>query len=87
MSKPKTTVSSTPETLPWYRSHVIVAALVSVLSKVLVISGLVGDFASEDQEQLTNLIVLVVGGLADLWAMRSRVVQTAAPEITATQRT
>lgn len=75
-----------PETLPWYRSHVIIAAAISVLSKLLVGFGVIGEIAPEDEEQLTSLIVLVIGGLADLWAMRARVVQKAAPQITVTKK-
>jgi hypothetical protein len=70
------------DTIPWYRSHVIVAALISVLSKVLVLTGLTQELNPDDQSHLTDLVVLVVGGLADIWTMRSRIVQTTAPSIT-----
>jgi hypothetical protein len=75
-----------PSTMPWYRSQVIWAAIVSILSKVFVLTGLSDNVAPEDQEQLVNLIVLVAGGVADIWAMRSRIVQRYAPQITAKDR-
>lgn len=75
-----------PTTLPWYRSHVIVAALVSIITKLLVGFGLIGEIAPEVNEELANTIVLVLGGLADLWAMRARVTQKSAPAITATKQ-
>lgn len=76
-----------PQTLPWYRSQVIVAAIISIFSKVLVGFGVIGEIAPESEEELTSLIVLVIGGLADLWAMRARITQKAAPSITATKQT
>lgn len=75
-----------PQTLPWYRSQVIVAALVSIITKVLVGFGLIGEIAPEVNEQLTSTIVLVIGGIADLWALRARLVQKAAPDITLTKK-
>lgn len=75
-----------PSTLPWYRSQVIVAAIVSILTKLLVGFGLIGEIAPEVNEELTNTLVLVIGGIADLVAIRSRVTQKAAPSITATKQ-
>lgn len=72
------------ESLPWYRSKVVVGAAVSILSKVLVMTGLVNDFAPEDGEQLSNLVVLVIGGIGDLVALVARVRQRFAPPITLT---
>lgn len=74
-----------PDNLPWYRSQVIIAALVSIISKLLVGFGVIGEIAPEVSEELSATIVLVIGGLADLWAMRARVVQKAAPPITLTK--
>lgn len=76
----------TPYTLPWYRSQVIMAALLSIISKVMVGFGVISEIAPEDSEQLTNLLVLVAGGLADIWAMRARITQKAAPPITLTNK-
>jgi hypothetical protein len=74
------------ETMPWYRSQIIVGALISVLSKVLVATGAVAEIAPDDEQQLASLVVLVLGGLGDIWAMRARVIQTRAPAITATKQ-
>lgn len=67
--------------LPWYRSTIIISALVSIITKILVVSGVISDLSSEDAEALTNTLVLVIGGIADLWAIKSRVVQQEAPKI------
>lgn len=67
--------------LPWYRSTIIISALVSIITKVLVVSGLVSEVSSSDAEALTNALVLVIGGVADIWAIKSRVVQQEAPKI------
>lgn len=75
-----------PQTLPWYRSQVIVAAIISIVSKLLVGFGVIGEFTPEAETELAATIVLVIGGLADLWAMRARLVQKAAPTITATKK-
>lgn len=75
-----------PETLPWYRSQVIVAAIISIITKLLVGFGIVGEIAPEDEEQLAATIVLVIGGIADLWAMRARITQRYAPPISATKQ-
>lgn len=72
--------------LPWYRSTIIISAVVSVLTKVLVISGLVKEIAPADVETISNTLVLVIGGIADLWAIKARVVQQEAPKIVSTQK-
>jgi hypothetical protein len=69
-------------TLPWYKSPIMVGMLVSLLGKIAVISGFVTEVSDEDAAQVTNLIVLVASGLADLWAMRARLQQKSAPKIT-----
>lgn len=69
-------------TMPWYKSQVLIGAAISLILKVLVIAGVASDLAPDDQATLTNTVVLVLSGLGDLWAMRARVVQTAAPTLT-----
>lgn len=76
----------TPSNLPWYRSQVIIGAAISIVTKLLVVLGVIGELAPEDSEQLTNTVVLVIGGLADIWAMRARITQKAAPPITLTSK-
>lgn len=74
------------EALPWYRSATIMTVLLSLITKVLVLSGVIGDVAPEDTATFANTLVLVIGGFADLWAMRSRVVQKSAPKIVSSQK-
>lgn len=73
------------DNMPWYKSKIIWGALVSMLGKILVMSGLIGDFAPEEADALTNTIVLVISGIGDLVAISSRVVQKQAPQITLTK--
>jgi hypothetical protein len=67
--------------LPWYRSKIIIGAIISITTKVLVVSGLVSQIAPEDSEALTNLLVLLGGGVGDLMALVARLMQKAAPPI------
>lgn len=75
-----------PANLPWYRSQVIVGAIISIITKLLVVLGVIEELAPEDSEQLSSTVVLIIGGLADIWAMRARLVQKAAPPITLTSQ-
>ena len=72
-----------PDEMPWWRSKIIVSAIVSLILKALVISGLSGDIAPDDQTQIIDLLMLVISGVADLVAIGSRVGQKHAPSITA----
>lgn len=74
-----------PNSMPWYKSKIIVGVAVSILTKLLVMSGLIAEFAPEDSENLVNLIVLVGGGIGDLVAFGARLTQKVAPTITATK--
>lgn len=70
-----------PDTLPWYKSKIIVGAAVSLITKLLVIFGLLdGTF---DDNAATDAILLVVGVIADIVIGISRKTQKAAPSITA----
>jgi hypothetical protein len=75
-----------PTTLPWYRSQVIVAAIISVITKLLVGFGIIDDIAPAVIEEMASTIVLITGGLADLWVVRARITQKAAPSITVTKQ-
>ena len=70
------------DNLPWYKSKILVGAMISMLGKVLVLSGVIGVFAPEDADALTNTIVLLASGVGDLMAFGARLTQKAAPEIT-----
>lgn len=71
--------------LPWYKSKILVGALISMLGKVLVLTGVLGEFTTESSEALTNTIVLVMSGIGDLMAFGARITQKTAPEITLTK--
>jgi len=71
------------QTMPWWRSRVIIGALVSALTKILVIAGVVGEFTDEDSEALVEVILLLAGGVGDLIAIHGRVTQKRVPKITA----
>lgn len=72
-----------PTELPWYKSKVIMGVIISVLSKILFATGVIGELAPADQAQLADILVLVIGGIGDLVAVGARVVQKEAPKITA----
>lgn len=72
----------TPSAMPWYKSKIIVGAAISILTKILVMTGLISEFTPEQSEVLVNTLVLVTGGIGDIVAISSRVVQKAAPDIT-----
>jgi hypothetical protein len=69
------------DNLPWYKSKIIIGALISMIGKILVLSGVVSKFAPEDADALTNVILLLISGVGDLIAITSRVVQKTAPPI------
>jgi hypothetical protein len=77
-----TKLSTTP-TLPWYRSKVIVGAIISFGSKLLVMTGAINELAPEDAETISNMIVLAGGFVGDFLAIYARATQKSAPKITA----
>ena len=68
--------------MPWWKSKVIVGALISILAKLFVISGLTGEITPGETQQVTDLVLIVIGGLGDLLAIGSRITQRYAPQIT-----
>lgn len=75
-----------PDSMPWYKSRVIVGALVSAALKVLYLTGWVGELADGDAEQWVDVAVLLASFIGDAVAARARVVQEAAPKITSGKR-
>ncbi len=71
-----------PETLPWYKSRVIVGALVSAVLKILYLTGWVGELAEGDEAQWVDVAVLLASFIGDAVAAQARVVQEVAPPIT-----
>ena len=72
-----------PATMPWWKSRVIVGALVSIVMKLLVVSGLTGDFTADESQQLVDLALILIGAIGDVVVIASRVRQRHAPAITA----
>lgn len=75
-----------PETLPWWKSRVIVGALVSAIFKllfaVLVLFDVDVPVGDDDLQPVIDAIVLLVSLVGDCIAARARVVQVSAPTIT-----
>ena len=69
------------DTLPWYKSKIIMGAVVSIITKILVATGVLGG--AVDDVAITNALLLVIGGAADLWIMYHRTTQKRAPAISA----
>lgn len=74
------TIIDTPETMPFWRSKVIMGALVSLACKLIALTGIVGNIASDPA--VLDAIVVAISFLADAVIVRARVKQTAAPAIT-----
>jgi len=80
-------ISTAPSAMPWYKSKIIVGALISIVAKILVASGVATNFTPEDSDNLANLIVMIIGGIGDAIAIGARLTQKAAPTITAATTT
>ena len=61
--------------IPWYKSKIIVGAAVSILSKLLVTTGVLPDGLGGEDDAVTELIVTGVGLAADAIVIGSRVKQ------------
>ena len=72
-----------PESMPWWQSRVIVGALVSIVMKVLVLSGVTADFTAAESRDIVDLVLILIGAIGDLVAIFARVRQRYAPAITA----
>lgn len=70
------------DSVSWYRSKTIVGAIISGLTKVLVISGAVEAVAPEQEEALSTAIVLAIGGVMDLWIIINRITSNHSGDIT-----
>lgn len=69
-----------PDNMPWYKSRIVIGAVISVLMKLLVLTGILDTAFNE--EAVTDAVLLVIGGIADLWIMKERFTQKAAPTLT-----
>ena len=74
------------DVLPWYRSKIIVGALVSIACAILAQTGLVTAITGEQQGGIVDLILLagtIIGGST---AVGARVTQRWVPSITLGKR-
>ena len=71
-----------PQSMPWWKSKVIVGAAVSILTKLLVLTGLTGEFTALETQQIVDLSLIAIGAIGDLVAIGARVRQRYAPTIT-----
>lgn len=69
-----------PSELPWYKSRIIIGAIVSISMKILVATGVLGS--ALDDKAVTDAALLIIGGAADLYIMYHRATQKAAPILT-----
>lgn len=74
-----------PETLPWWKSRVIVGVLISAIFKLLFIVGITDEVDDATVESIIEAVLLGASFIGDFIAGNARVVQTAAPKITATK--
>ena len=73
------------EEMPWWKSRIIIGAVVSILTKLLVVSGVTGEIDLNTNTQIVDIVLLLIGAVGDLTAIKARVVQTRAPTITLTK--
>lgn len=78
-------MDSTTNAMPWWQSRIVVGAVISIICKALVLSGLAGDISNDMQTQLINAALLVLGGAGDLLAIYKRVKQEQAPALVASK--
>lgn len=74
-------MNDVPLALPWWKSRVIVGALVSAVTKVLALSGVTTEIAPEDEAAWIDLVLILASLAGDFIAIRARVVQVSAPPI------
>lgn len=73
-----------PIAMPWYRSKVIIGALVSIFTKLLVLSGLTGEITASETAQIVDLVLILSGAVGDLVAIGARLRQRHVPKIVST---
>lgn len=71
--------------IPWYKSRIIIGAGVSIVSKLLALTGII-DLGDEVVDQIVEGVVIAGGVAGDIVAIHARAVQTEAPLITATKQ-
>ncbi len=69
--------------IPWYKSRIILGAGVSLISKLLSVTGII-DLDDHVADQIVEGAVIAGGVVGDIVAIHARTTQTEAPVITAT---
>lgn len=72
-----------PATLPWWKSRVIVGALVSAICKLLFALGAVAAVAPDEEAAIADALLLVISIVGDAVVVQARLSQKFAPPITA----
>ncbi len=75
-------IDTTPETMPWWKSRVIVGALLSAALKILYLTGVMGEVAPDQEAAWLEIVVLLASFFGDAIAAHARVTQKVAPKIT-----
>jgi hypothetical protein len=73
--------------MPWYRSRVIVGALVAAFATILERTGLVRDIAPNDLAVWTDFALTLLGVIGAGMTVQGRLTQDIAPRITLKDRT
>lgn len=73
-------IDTSPATLPWYKSKVIIGALVAIFATLAQRFG-IASLAPDDQADLIDLILTLVGAAGGGTALIARVTQRYAPAI------
>lgn len=71
-----------PETLPWYRSHVIVGALLAIVLQIANAFGLIEAVSPDVQAEIADKVVNGLTAIFGLYVIWGRTSQKAAPPIT-----
>jgi hypothetical protein len=87
MSTEDSNSTTDPNAIPWYKSRIIIGIVISLVCKALVVSGVAkAGIDSDTQAQLLNLVLMLIGGGGDLFALAKRITQQSAPAIAATAK-
>ena len=75
-----------PTDMPWYRSRVMIGALLSAVLKLVAALGVTVEVTDEQTQAIVTVLVLLGSLVGDYIAAKARVVQTSAPPLTLKKR-
>ena len=70
-----------PVEMPWWKSRVIIGALLSAVLKLVAAFGVAVDFTGEQEQAIVTILALIGSLVGDFIAARARVEQKHAPAI------